>query len=275
MRVVGIEVRGGAGIKGERLILFFFSLVFDQKKKKKIPTSRQKQQGSSFVVCPVCFGSVPRALVDAHVAGCLTLQRQAQVESAAGGGGGTKAEQKQRQSQPPPAASAAETTTTATAKEETSPADEQQQQQQRALRPLSQVLRPQPRVGSASQRGGGSGGGGSRGRQAPAAAAAPPPSKAAPPPLSQKAPLQPPAAAAAAAAGNSAFAELMRAQRSASLSQVFSLGEFLLFFSCFRSFFLFSASGLLEPLTSCFITPPKNNDTQSTEATASSGSGAR
>lgn len=177
---------------------------------------------------------MPRALVDAHVAGCLALQRQAEDE-AAGGGASSKAEQKQQRPQSPAAAAAAEMVTRTTTTT-TTPASEQQQQQ--PLRPLSQVLRPQ-RLGStldaaapppaSQQQQRGSGGGWKRTASAAAAATS---SKAAlaPPPLSQQAPPQPPAAAAAAAAGSSAFAELMRAQRLASTAHVFYLGELFLFF---------------------------------------------
>jgi hypothetical protein len=262
-------------------ILLRVSFVRRRRKKK---LNLETKQGSSFVVCPVCFGSVPRALVDAHVAGCLALQRQAQMEATAGGGGGrgTAEEQKQQQRRPPqplPAAAVAETATTtalATTTKAAAPAGEQQQ----ALRSLSQVLRPQPRAGSAKA----SAAAASAPQKRQAAAAA-----AAPPPLSRRAPTpQPPpaaATAAAAAGGASAFAELMRAQRSASTTHVFSLGEifslFLLFLDLFfhslRSLLLLSLLPLLAPhnLLPLLTKNDIDDDIQSSEGTASSGTGAR
>ena len=272
-------------------ILLRVSFVRRRRKKK---LNLETKQGSSFVVCPVCFGSVPRALVDAHVAGCLALQRQAQMEATAGGGGGrgTAEEQKQQQRRPPqplPAAAVAETATRtalATTTKAAAPAGEQQQ----ALRSLSQVLRPQPRAGSAKA---------SAAAASAPSAPAPAPQKrqaaaaaAAPPPLSRRAPTpQPPpaaATAAAAAGGASAFAELMRAQRSASTTHVFSLGEIFSLFLLFLDWFFHSLRSLLlrSLLSPLPLLAPHNllplltkndidDDIQSSEGTASSGTGAR
>ena len=270
-------------------ILLRVSFVRRRRKKK---LNLETKQGSSFVVCPVCFGSVPRALVDAHVAGCLALQRQAQMEATAGGGGGrgTAEEQKQQQRRPPqplPAAAVAETATTtalATTTKAAAPAGEQQQ----PLRSLSQVLRPQPRAGSAKA---------SAAAASAPSAPAPAPQKrqaaaAAPPPLSRRAPTpQPPPAAATAAAvagGASAFTELMRAQRSASTTHVFSLGEIFSLFLLFLDLFFHSLRSLLlrSLLSPLPLLAPHNllplltkndidDDIQSSEGTASSGTGAR